>query len=102
MATVSIVGFFRCSGFDHLARFVTDAPANQWGQRFVIYQDGHTVKWNYQNAGCAEDWLPVAQVSDTINQGSGKSEARELAACQQLIDSGLVKPDDKRPFAIDA
>lgn len=102
MAT-KIIGFIRCTGFDHLVRFITDAPANKWGQRFVIYQDGFRVRGNYQNAGIPDTWLPIEQLSaDRRISHGNKSEQSEYAACAAWSTSDECNISDRRPFAIDA
>lgn len=97
----SIVGFFRCSGFDHLVRFVTNAPLNKYNQPFCVYQDGYRVVGGYMSAGITANWLPVESASNVVSPGLGKSEESELSACRNWLEAGLANLADTTPHVID-
>lgn len=96
-----IVGFIRCGGFDHLVRFVTDAPQNEYKQNYVVYQDGYCVKGGYMFAGNPNDWIAIESVSNIVNMGLGKSEESELRECQMWINAGLADIGNTAPHVID-
>lgn len=78
---MNAVGYHEVSGFDHRVRVVTDAPANEHGQRFVAYRDGCAYVGGYMYAPADLRAIPA----DCDDWRSAAAEAIAVAAYVQAM-----------------
>lgn len=95
MSVTTITGFFRCRGFDHLVRFVTDVEKNKYEQSLVIFQDGHRVIASWEFTG---EVLPLDQLSTEVGGSWNRSEQWEFRTCEDYIKHVTLKLDDPSLF----